>query len=359
MPRRAIIHVGAPRTGTTTLQTLLARHRAALAAAGVLYPMLTPASAAGAAHINHQHLGETLDGRRSSTERRELVDNLERQLAETACDVLVLSYERMAQAPRWRGVPKILDAVLARHGFAMELLVTVRPQAGAAQSRYTWRCQFLREARPFRDAFARDIRDPRFHPAAGLSAWLEAARGRVTAVPLRDARSPAPFAQRVAAALGLGDRFGILLSPEDLMGVENRSLGAVAAEASRRLRAAGVCLSDNAAARRVGDALVEEVRRRDLDDIRFQGLDSTMIESAERRYARANDAFARRMWGEPWSHRVAPDRMGPITDLGRRPPSPDVETALAEICSVMQARLASAHSPPTGLARCLAWLARH
>lgn len=335
--RRAIVHIGAPRTGTTTLQTLLCRHRTALLARGVLYPALTPDSAPSE-HINHQHLGEALDGRRTPAERRDLLASLDRQLAASTGDVAILSYERLGALPRWRGVPALLAGMLARHGYAMEILLTVRPQAGAAQSHYLWRCQFLREARPFQDTFERAIRAPRLDPAAGLSTWLRAAEGRAVAVPLKDARSSVPLASRIVAELGLGDRFDALLTPVDLARAENRSLGPAAAEVSRRLRVGGARIADNGTARRIVDVVTDETRRRGLDDRAFQGLDAAMIDRAEERFARANAVFARRMWGEPWSDRVAPDRAGPIDDLGRCAPSPEVEAKLAEICAAVRAR---------------------
>jgi len=49
---RAVVHVGAPKTGSTYLQAVLWRNRAALRAAGVLYPafgiLLSPILASAA-----------------------------------------------------------------------------------------------------------------------------------------------------------------------------------------------------------------------------------------------------------------------------------------------------------------------
>jgi len=53
---RAVVHVGAPKTGSTYLQAVLWRNRAALRAAGVLYPLQRPA----------EHFHATLDVREMS-----------------------------------------------------------------------------------------------------------------------------------------------------------------------------------------------------------------------------------------------------------------------------------------------------
>src|ERR1700742_4938469 len=91
--RRAIIHIGMPRTGSTTFQHVLAHARHRLEKAGILYPDLTPRSPSATPHISHQHFGETLDGRRPRHERRELLRRLSGALARRDCDVVVVSYE--------------------------------------------------------------------------------------------------------------------------------------------------------------------------------------------------------------------------------------------------------------------------
>ena len=126
--RRAIVHIGTPRTGTTTLQHILTRLRPALAGAGVLYPDLTPSSAT-VPHLSHQYLGEALDGRRPRRDRAELLADLAAQARATPCDILLLSYEGLCQAPPALRVPHTLAALLRDAGFAMEAVMTVKPQA--------------------------------------------------------------------------------------------------------------------------------------------------------------------------------------------------------------------------------------
>ena len=67
MTRRVVLHVGLPKTGTTYLQALLAHHRDALRAAGVLYPFVKPqAMFLGAVEVrgSHEKFGLLPPGRR-------------------------------------------------------------------------------------------------------------------------------------------------------------------------------------------------------------------------------------------------------------------------------------------------------
>ena len=67
--RRGIIHIGMPRTGSTSLQAVLTNLRPQLGALGLLYPELAPPGSPEGADVNHQPLGEALDGRRPARER--------------------------------------------------------------------------------------------------------------------------------------------------------------------------------------------------------------------------------------------------------------------------------------------------
>ena len=175
--RRAIIHIGTPRTGTSAFQTLLLSHRDQLLDRGVLYPNLTPCSSP-LPHLNHQHLGEAFG--RKPENRKELLTKLDSTLADTAADVVLLSYESFCLPPHRTAAPKLLCGLLARRGFRPEVLMTVRPQASYILSQYTWRIQFLREARPFRAAFLKDFTEPRYDYLHSLRTWARLPTGACT-----------------------------------------------------------------------------------------------------------------------------------------------------------------------------------
>ena len=333
--RRAIVHVGLPRTGTTTLQRVLFGLRPQLLAAGVLYPDLTPRSAVQP-HLSHQHLGEALDGRRPRVERAELLEALATQLAGTQADTVLVSYEGLCLAPHRLRVPQRLAALFARHGFATEVLATVKPQDELVNSGYTWRMQFLREARDFRSFFQAEIGQPRLDLARLLRPWQAASGGRLLAVPTRDPRSDRALVERVFDECGLLPRVTGLLRPEDLALVENRSPGPVAVAVARRLRRGGAHLALRAAARDATRFVEDAARALGADAVPFNGLDAGSRTQAAARWSQANDRFAQATWGEPWSARVAQQ---PATLPNEVTASADVEAVLAQVCGRFDIRL--------------------
>jgi hypothetical protein len=352
--RRAIVHVGMPRTGTTTIQRVLFRHRVELARAGVLYPDLTPRSAA-APHLSHQHLGEALDRRRPRAERAELLARLSAQLTASEADVVVLSYEGLVLAPRGLGLARLLADHLARHGFAMEVLVTVKPAAEWLNSTYTWRTQFLREWRPFRDYLRADLGDRRLDLSAMVEPWRSACDGRVRAVPARDARDARCLPLRVLDAMDLAARAGPLLDEADLGLVENRSPGPVAVEAARRLAGAGARRVAGAAARDVTRAIEAEAARRGLDAEPFRGLDPALRRRVAERWARGQERFAATVWGEVWSARVAEGAAEPANEIAAMAAPGEAARHVEEIVRVAAGRFGlPGGAPPLAPSRPLA-----
>ncbi|MET7243898.1 hypothetical protein ABZT49_11055 [Methylobacterium sp. EM32] len=332
--RRAIIHIGNPRTGTSSLQMLLHTRRDSLRGAGILYPALTPASAAHP-HVSHQHLGETLDGRRPRRERGELLDTLDRALAGSRDEIAILSYESLCLLPPWHRAPKLLCSLFERRGFRPEILMTVRPQGTYLQSQYTWRIQFLREARAFAASFEAELRARRFDYWRGLKGWARAAAGRVHLVPVQDRISPAPLIERIAVELGLADRLLPLLTPADLAYRTNESLGPVGVEVSRRLRAGGAGGAQGASRAVTAriDALAHE---RGFDAEPFRALDPAMTARVDEVYRRRNDALARRVWGTDWSTRVAEPPPRVVNELARLGPGHGREAEVAEILGAIR-----------------------
>lgn len=315
--RRAIVHVGLPRTGTTSFQRVMSGLRADLLACGILYPQLTPRSA-GQPHLSHQYLGEALDGRRPRADRAELVDLLAHQLATTDADTVLLSYEGFCLAPAWLRVPQRLASLLARHGFAMDVLATIKPQAELVNSAYTWRTQFLREARPFTACFKADIDAMQLDLNRVLRAWRATCDGRIMVVPTRDARSERPLVERILEEAGLLPRMAGMLGPQERTLMENRSPGPVAVEVARQLRQGGAHLSLGRSARDVVRFVEQEATARGANAIPFMGLDTAARAIAHAKWRNANDRFARTVWCEAWSARVVEQSTAASNDILQR-----------------------------------------
>ncbi len=324
--RRAIVHIGTPRTGTTSLQHILTRLRPALGEAGILYPDLTPASAA-APHLSHQHLGEALDGRRPPRERAELLRRLAAGLRDTPCDVVLLSYEGLCGAPPALNVARTLAALFAAHGFAMETLVTVKPQSEYLNSLYTWRTQFLREGRAFSKFAAAWMGTARLDLARMAAPWQAASDGRLHVVPVRDRQSEAPLAERTLAEVGLLDRVAPLLTAADATLAENRSPGPAAVEVLRRLYQGGGRRMLGPRAREAS----RHVEAHSLDRAAFRGITPALHAQAITRWQVSNDALALQAWGAAWTNRVAQQPPPPVNEVAAQPLDPVLEAQLAAI----------------------------
>lgn len=222
--RRAILHIGAPKCGTTAVQTALAASRRDLAGQGALYP-------ASLGQTSHQPLAAALLGRRATASlqaffgvsgwrgRRILLENLtaalRREAEENQPDTLILSSEHFFAASGRREIRR-LAKFLAPFARRVEVLVYLRRQDAALWS--AWR----HGARVGNgEAFAppaRIRRGDRYDYAARLADWRAVfGDGAVRALPFERAR--------LAEADAVADfalRAGVCLRP--FGGGENASL---------------------------------------------------------------------------------------------------------------------------------------
>ncbi|WP_179698825.1 hypothetical protein [Methylobacterium sp.] len=343
--RRAIVHIGMPRTGSTAFQEVLARLRPRLASVGICYPNLAPPGAPGSDDVNHYRLGQALDRRRGAAERHEALARLDAILATTPANTVVLSYEDFSvQRPLWR-VPEILSDLFARRGFALEAALVVKPQGEQLASAYALRAQVVAEGRTFRGFLRSEGASGRYDYAARLEPWLRAAAGRVTALPYRDRRSDAPLLARLVDGLGLGARLAPLLGPADLEYRTNRSSGPVAVEASRRLYRLGVHRQVTGHPRLLGHVLDEWAWARGLDAERFRGDAPDGLARVAARYAAANARFAAACWGQSWDAVIDPAPAAPPNELAAGPIAPETEAAVDALVRAATAQ-AAFRSPP-------------
>jgi hypothetical protein len=343
--RRAIVHIGMPRTGSTSFQEVLARLRPRLGSVGICYPTLASPGVPGSEDVNHFRLGQALDRRRPAAERRDALACLDAILDTTGADTILLSYEDFSvQRPCWR-VPDTLRAIFARHGFAMEAALVVKPQVEQLASAYALRTQVVVEGRTFRGFLRGEGASGRYDYAARLEPWRRAAAGRVVAVPFRDLASGAPLLKRLIDGLGLGDRLAPLLDPADLEYRTNRSSGPVAVEAARRLYRLGVHRQVAGHPRRLGHFLDDWAWARGLDGERFRGDAPDGLAEVAARYVDSNARFAASCWGRPWDAVVAAGPAAPPNELAAGPIAPEAEATVDALVAAAAAH-AAFRAPP-------------
>lgn len=334
--RRAIVHIGMPRTGSTSFQGMLSNLRPRLAGAGMLYPALSLPGLFGDNPVNHKALAEALHSR-SAAERRAGIACLDAALAGTEAEIVILSYEDFALQRPGRPVPEMLRTVLAAHGFAMEVAIVVKPVAEYLDSIYGLRIQLLRETRPF-GAFARDFgRTSECDYEARIEPWLASA-ARVVAVPFRDVRSELPLLRRMLRDMDLGRRMTPILRAHDLRIAVNRSPGPIVAEASRRLCAMRVQAQFREHPRAIGHALDDAAWSRGLDAESFHGNAPSVVAAVEARLAPAQERFAQRFWGASWDRVVARRPARPPNELAGRPIPEETERQIERLLDEIMTR---------------------
>ena len=123
--RQLIVHIGAPKAGSTSLQQQLIANRETLSGRGIGLVAPWGASVEGLARF-----GDALLGRISSAERRRAIGDLRQVAGDFHGDTLILSYENLQQAAWWRRLPQKLRAIAE----GAEAFVPSAPSAAPAAS---------------------------------------------------------------------------------------------------------------------------------------------------------------------------------------------------------------------------------
>lgn len=206
MPRRVFLHVGAPKSGTTYLQSRLHANRRELRAHGTSYPLgwFADQRLHYWAALDVTATDHGVDPRRVDGAWRRLLRRVRRARGD-----VVVSHEMLAKARGEQAERALAD--LAATGAEVHLVLTARDLARELTSgwqetlkfgsRTTFR-RYLDNARDGRSAFMEG-----FDPTRVLTVWgagLPAARIHVVTAPAAG-QDPGLLWQRFLSALGLGD----------------------------------------------------------------------------------------------------------------------------------------------------------
>ena len=299
MARRFIVHVGAPKTGTSAFQEWAVANRAALIEAGFFYPET------GATHRgNHAALVSALGGAIEDEKRRAHLFRLfERELQPHPDAAVILSAETMTTLRFLPNMPR-LNRALGEYGDEATVVLVVRDQVEWRNSCYAQAREMMTRLPRFRDYVAVGKHGPRGgnwdfleekYREAGFDFATLAFDKRVRDRGIVDAMTSLPCLAGLAG-LASADRTET-----------NPSAGAFTLLVAEQLRMA---LGEQAAAlpMRIRQKLAAMIAKHATDrpQMRFNGFDTAMAEEMRAMYRDGNDAFARRHFGASWEELFPP-----------------------------------------------------
>jgi hypothetical protein len=323
------LHVGLPKTGTTSMQRALTEHASELAAAGVLVP--------GGRHIEQRRAAYDLIGLRQAGDDGPVTGAFERLVAEMVAyqgNTIVFSEEGLAAARR-RHARQLVEA-LAPH--RVHVVLTVRDLARLLTS--AWQQSVVMGRGEEWPEYLASVRDPE-HGTISLSTkfWLKHDITRVldvwgTVVPPERVivvTVPPPGTPAGVLFVRFGEAIGV---PARLWAIEGRShnvgLGTIETEVLRRMNV------------RLGGALVGMPYRWTVED----GIRRSWRAEHYRSPRLTVDDLA---WARTWSEQIVADLasrghriVGDLTDLiPTQPPSDPPPVTEAELLAGTERALAA------------------
>ncbi|MFD1704516.1 hypothetical protein ACFSCV_16030 [Methylopila henanensis] len=306
------LHVGTPKTGSTTIQGFLQNRRDVIEARGLGLPTFPPRTIAMTGRQLARHLPLEQDPAAPVTRSWRW---LGRHLAATDGDLLItresLSTD-FAKAERFAFVRQFF----ARRGVRLHIIGYVRDTPDRINATYTQHAKRLRLTRSFNRwiASASPEQNPNFSPWRVFRHMIEADDVDLTLKSFEAVKGR--LVEDFLETVGRGD---VDARGFDDRSYRNASPGPKAIEAAltirRRLNERGF---DPKALMDYSMAFEAALAERGWNETAFFGPDPALAAQLSARYAEENDRFALAVWGRPWSERVAAtDRLRNVFDPKR------------------------------------------
>ena len=339
--KRCILHIGPPKTGSTSLQHFLATNRETLAAHGIDYPAI-------GGGLHHGDLfrplfvastGETKGDLRTALPAFEQA--IEAIVAAAGGDVLILSAEGLMRLSERDRLHEVFVSLFSRHGYSLESVAFIRPQFSYFNSKYAQGAKLFRIRERFSRYLEAQIREDGANYLGLFRPWYETPGLSLAPVPFTREEMPHGLAHRFFAACGLLDRLDGVLDWQTVSGL-NVSPGPKTVEVLRRLAARRLKhrLKGNPVAIRT--FILTETSERGWNATSFRGVDEALKARIVAHHAVSNAAFAERFWGASWDETFAEESARPATSNEYYPGNPESqdEAELRAFVALVERRFA-------------------
>lgn len=308
MMRRLVVHVGPPKTATTSFQQSLFTNADVLASHGVYLPTSARLELAPNA-VCHHHLAWDLTG--SPRFRPDIGgwDALAVELADVDAETVLLSSELLSPGMFNQGIGDLLDERLKTLGREVTILYVVRDQLSLINSSYSQKVKTLTEIDAFAPHAAGVLQRGEADFERQTERWYGSTALEFVAVPFTDLVESDPLAAMLRA-VRIPVPENELSTPGEAV---NITLGPVAVEAFRLLldylHGLNPSLThDDMAVRRLHRVAARAAKDTGWCEEPFWGWTPPLAERAAEQLGPSNERFARAVWGSAWPLTLPVDR---------------------------------------------------
>ncbi len=292
------LHIGLPKSGSTTIQSMIFANRTRLARHGVYVP---EASTNGYRNAHHHMLAWEILGRTTRKDAQGNIEALKSELTlrRTPGHILITSeyfQERLHRKPYLEGLRDLFAAM----GYRLRIVAYVRPQPDYINSNYAQNVKLLFNKQGVDLFVRRALKLGRYDYTKLLLPVLELDGIETVYRPFNRETLERGISKDFLATIGLNES---AIAGMKISMIENTSPGpktlAVCLAVSRRLAKLGIVLDDddrNRASRTIQD-LGEQMG---WNAVKFSGISKHNARLIQKRFATSNDEFASAVWDRKW-----------------------------------------------------------
>ena len=307
MPTKFVVHIGLPKTGSTSIQRMLYELQPLLMRAGIWIP-----SAGRSTHrCCHNNVALSLLGHDDYRPELGGWTELRNEIKSSTARKILVSSELFFSVRRECGIIERLTDLIKSENLVIEVVAYARPQYQLLESRYSQRIRGIGMGTETFDEFTSEVLSgDRMDFNATLGPRREAFGSRLAVYPMEPSRLPQGLLEHFLGVLG------IALPGADVtahLRRENQSLGAKTLEIQRLVNIGTSGLG-------IGERRLRRDRLKFLPallspDPPFVGLGVDQIQRISRHYADSNAKFARDfgiddngvLFRDPLDHRPEPN----------------------------------------------------
>jgi hypothetical protein len=296
---RLVVHMGATKTASTYLQKCLSLNEDLLLKHGVYLPQA--GRRATTSNLNHHNLAwHLLEDRRFRSVHGDW-DALRTEVADTDCDMVLLSSEAFARLASEERLRPLLSSRLFEIADDVTLVYVVRDPLARINSMYAQTVKTFADPGTFDEYASKSVKSGFYNLEESFRFWYQGSRASFVALRFDEFIREGPL-QSLLGVLGLEIPLQELTISDD---VSNPSPGPVAIEAMRLLNAHLRVVDPDFARRSVATTRLSQIIQRQAsksgwNDEKYWGWEPDRAVWAADRLANSNERFSQAVWGMPW-----------------------------------------------------------